>query len=62
MNCGHLNQADAERGINGSHDPEVGCLVVGGTKYIENEDGKGYLACSCLEFVPSPEAAKGEGQ
>ena len=49
MNCGHL---EAE------HDPAVGCLIPGGTKYIENETGEGITACSCETFIPAPEAAE----
>jgi len=59
MNCGHLDAPDQERGINESHDPDVGCLVPGGTKYLEDENGNGFLACNCDQFVPAPEAAEG---
>ena len=43
--CGHV----------GNHQEGVGCLVPGGTKWIEDEKGKGYGACSCLAFVPVPD-------
>jgi len=46
MNCGHSGSR---------HDPEVGCLVEGGTKYIEDENGNGSRVCSCEEYVTSPE-------
>lgn len=45
MNCGHLNN---------DHDAEVGCLVEGGTKYVEDENGAGKHSCSCEQFVPVP--------
>jgi hypothetical protein len=60
MNCGHLDSPDLERGIDESHDPDVGCLVPGGTKYLENEQGAAIMVCSCEKFVPAPEAAEGE--
>ena len=43
--CGHL-------AIN--HDAAVGCLIEGGTMYIENEKGEGKYVCSCESFVPVP--------
>lgn len=43
-NCGHLT----------AHDPVVGCLEPGGTKYIINEDGEELRACSCTKYVPVP--------
>lgn len=46
MNCGHLQD---------QHDVDVGCLVEGGTKYIEDHTGSGVYACSCEAFVPAPE-------
>jgi len=47
MGCGHLKD---------EHDPEVGCLVEGGTKYMHDEEsGAEIRACSCLEFIPAPE-------
>lgn len=55
MNCGHLDSPDSERGIDEQHIPGVGCLVPGGTKYLENENGEGYLACNCEEHVPAPQ-------
>lgn len=54
MNCGHLGVMDTERGINEEHVDGIGCLVEGGTKYVEDEDGTGKHVCSCLEFVPAP--------
>lgn len=51
-NCGHLNEPDTALGINESHADDVGCLVEGGTKYLEDEIGNGIHACSCLAFVP----------
>lgn len=42
--CGHVQ----------AHQDGVGCLVPGGTKWIEDEDGNGYGACSCPEFTPVP--------
>lgn len=44
LNCGHSEP----------HDPDVGCLVEGGTKYIEDEEGNGKRCCSCELFVPVP--------
>ena len=46
MNCGHLAA---------EHDPDVGCLVEGGTKYIEDDNGAGIRVCSCTEYDVSPE-------
>lgn len=54
MGCGHLDEPDAERNIDEAHDPEVGCLVPGGTKYIEDADGNGRYACSCLGHTQPP--------
>jgi hypothetical protein len=59
MNCGHLGAPNVARGVNEAHDPNVGCLVPGGTKYLEDENGNGFLACNCDQFVPAPEAAEG---
>lgn len=44
FNCGHSDE----------HQEDVGCLVAGGTKWIEDDQGEGYGACSCLAFVPVP--------
>lgn len=43
LNCGHLD-----------HDDAVGCLEVGGSKYLESEDGKGYEACGCISYIRAP--------
>ncbi len=45
LNCGHLNT---------EHDTIVGCIVEGGTKYMEHDDGSVLRACSCEEFIPAP--------
>lgn len=52
MNCGHLPAPEGEN--NEAHDSEVGCLVTGGTKFLEGPDGT-YGACSCLKYVAPPE-------
>lgn len=52
MNCGHLGS---------QHDPDVGCLVEGGTKYIEDESGNGRRVCSCEAYVPAPEKEQQHG-
>ncbi len=44
LNCGHLKD---------EHELAVGCLVEGGTKYVEDEDGKAARLCSCEVFVPA---------
>ena len=45
VNCGH-EQAE--------HDPAVGCLVDGGTKYLKDEEsGQERRACSCPQFSPA---------
>lgn len=49
MNCGHLATE------HDSDDPDVGCLVEGGTKYIEDENGVGKRVCACVGYVTSPE-------
>ena len=54
MACGHLEKPDGER--NESHDPDVGCLVEGGTKFVTNEAGDILGVCACTKFIPSPEA------
>jgi hypothetical protein len=47
MNCGHEPQ---------DHNAEVGCLVNGGTKYLENETGESMRACTCPKYIaPTPE-------
>ena len=46
MSCGHLSM---------EHEEGVGCLVDGGTKYIEDESGNGRHVCSCEGYVISPE-------
>lgn len=51
MNCGHLE---------GDHQAEVGCVVDGGTKYIEDESGAGLHVCTCEQFVPAPEKGVAE--
>lgn len=55
MRCGHLDAPDLERNIHEAHDPDVGCLVEGGTKYLEDEHGVGRYACSCEQFEAVPE-------
>lgn len=45
MNCGHLGS---------EHDPDVGCLMEGGTKYLLDEQGNERRTCSCETFVPAP--------
>lgn len=55
MNCGHLILPDTALNINESHDPDVGCLVEGGTKYIEDENGNGKHCCACTIIVPAPD-------
>ena len=45
--CGHHQ---------GEHNAELGCMVEGGTDYIEDdENGNGKRVCSCEQFVPVPE-------
>ena len=47
MGCGHEPP---------DHDAAVGCLVEGGTKYLENEKGESIRACTCsLYIAPSAE-------
>ncbi len=49
MGCGHLK---------GEHHDNVGCVVEGGTKYMEDEEGNAIRACSCEEFIPAPAEEK----
>ncbi len=44
LHCGHLST---------EHDVGVGCLSDGGSKYVEDAQGNGKHACSCLTFVPA---------
>lgn len=56
MNCGHLDTPDTEAGRDEAHAEGAGCLVPGGTKYLEDDVTKeGGYYCTCLEFVPSSE-------
>jgi hypothetical protein len=41
LNCGHHQS---------QHDFNVGCLVEGGTKELEDDIGKKIYACSCEQF------------
>jgi hypothetical protein len=45
MNCMHLKE---------EHDDAVGCIVEGGTKYLEVEGGEPIRCCSCEKFIPAP--------
>ena len=45
LHCGHIGS---------EHNDEVGCLVEGGTKYLEHDDGTVLRACSCEQYVPAP--------
>jgi len=46
LNCGHLQN---------EHALIIGCLVEGGTKYVESsETGEAKHVCSCEQFIPAP--------
>ncbi len=46
MGCGHDREDHAE---------EVGCVVPGGTKWVDNEHDPPFGACSCDKFIPVEE-------
>lgn len=48
MNCIHEKA---------EHDDAVGCLVPGGTKWIDNEQDPPFGACSCEKFIPVEEVS-----